>query len=445
MSTNAMLPEEATELHVKLSKDLKNSAKLIGVREARYLVDTYYQIQKFRIGMKNQTRKMEEIDEPCNLLNWTGDTMADLERTIKSALNIFTKEWTVGQWLQSITGIGPVISAGIMAHFDIRNCPHAGHFIQYAGLNPKCKWPSREEARKAVSEAMALVESQVWSPVALYEKYATNPRPSTSADFEAGSQLMVTHGARVVAAVLPTLARCHNRDKLSLNIADFASKFATAVAFFNELLKSYNIEHVVSENAPVNFEAVRYLAEWYGRHPMRLYKATLDKNGKVTAATIATALCKRPWNTELKTLLVFKAGESFVKVQNNEADFYGKVFAEKKRLEKELNEAGKLKDEAERALGNKNWDKTTQAYAAYSKGLLPDAHVHARARRYAAKLFVSHIHYVMFCDYNGQPPADPWIIEYGEANGLGNHRHFIAPPNWPGEYTGRPLRELLVD
>ena len=52
-------------------------------------------------------------------------------------------------------------------------------------------------------------------------------------------------------------------------------------------------------------------------------------------------------------------------------------------------------DYAERAaliLTQKKFDKKTDAYKAYSSGNLPPAHIHAMARRYAVKLFLSHLH-----------------------------------------------------
>jgi len=46
---------------------------------------------------------------------------------------------------------------------------------------------------------------------------------------------------------------------------------------------------------------------------------------------------KRPWNAKLK-VLCWKIGESFVKVSNNEKDFYGKIYKQRKEMEIEQNE-----------------------------------------------------------------------------------------------------------
>ena len=133
---------------------------------------------------------------------------------------------------------------------------------------------------------------------------------------------------------------------------------------------------------------------------------------------------KRPFNAKLK-VLVWKIGESFVKVSNNDNDVYGHIYKERKELEDERNEAGQFSDQAERILTEKNIGKTTDAYKAYSQGKLPPAHIHARAKRYSAKLFLAHYHHVAYEAEHGTPPPKPYVIDHLK------HAHYIAPPNWP--------------
>jgi hypothetical protein len=133
---------------------------------------------------------------------------------------------------------------------------------------------------------------------------------------------------------------------------------------------------------------------------------------------------KRPWNASLKTLC-WKIGESFVKVSGNPKDVYGKIYAERKEKETAKNEALEFKDQAVAILSEKKIDKKTEAFKAYSAGKLPPAHIHARAKRYAVKLFLSHWHWVRFEIEYGKRPPNPYVIEH-----LG-HVHLIEPPNWP--------------
>ena len=124
----------------KLTKDIRTAAKVLSKQEARYLVDTYYQIQEYRKATANQCRIMTESEEPHEVLNWFLGNAESLESQIKNALNAYTDGNSVGVWMKSITGIGPVIAAGLLAHIDIEKCPTAGHIWSYAGLNPEAKW-----------------------------------------------------------------------------------------------------------------------------------------------------------------------------------------------------------------------------------------------------------------------------------------------------------------
>jgi hypothetical protein len=131
---------------------------------------------------------------------------------------------------------------------------------------------------------------------------------------------------------------------------------------------------------------------------------------------------RRPWNASLKTLC-WKIGESFVKVSTNEKDIYGRVYLERKEYEQKKNLAGDYKEQA--AAGAARVSKKTESYKSYIQGLLPDGHIHSRAKRYAVKLFLAHFHHVAYEVKFGTPPKKPYIIEHG------GHTHYIAPPNWP--------------
>lgn len=129
---------------------------------------------------------------------------------------------------------------------------------------------------------------------------------------------------------------------------------------------------------------------------------------------------KRPWNAALKTLC-WKLGESFVKVSGDENAFYAQVYAQRKAFETERNETGENQEEAERLLSAKNWSKSTEAYKALSVGKLPQAQIHARAKRYAVKLFLSHLHQVMYEHRYGEAPPKPYAFA------VQGHAKYIPP------------------
>jgi hypothetical protein len=135
-----------------LDRDLRASARLLGRFQARNLVDLYYQVQEYRKRGANQTRAGEAEAEPTNVVYWVYDQTERLENNIRRALGEFAGAYRVGQWMQGQTGIGPVISAGLLAHLDIRRSPTAGHFWRFAGLDPSVRWESTATCQSWLKE-----------------------------------------------------------------------------------------------------------------------------------------------------------------------------------------------------------------------------------------------------------------------------------------------------
>jgi len=131
---------------------------------------------------------------------------------------------------------------------------------------------------------------------------------------------------------------------------------------------------------------------------------------------------KRPFNAQLKTLC-WKIGESFVKVSGSKDSFYGQEYAKRKLFETERNENNYYKDHASKQLEQKNFSKSTDAYKCYIKGKLPPAHVHAIAKRWVVKLFLSHLHAVWYEHATGKKAPVPYAIAHL------NHAHLIEPPH----------------
>ena len=268
--------EEALTVPLKyIRADLRKAAMELSPRGARYLVNSYYIMQENRKRAENQLRKLMEFDEPNLAISFMSYEARKQEDAAKDMLAYYSQRYPIGQWAESVRGIGPVLSAGLMAHIDITKSPTVGAIWRFAGLDPTSIW--------------------------------------------------------------------------------------------------------------------------------------VEKN-------------KRPWNAKLK-VLCWKAGESFVKVQNREDDVYGHLYVQRKAFEQEQNELGMFKEQAEAKA--KVVGKSTEAYKYYSKGKLPPAHIHARAKRWAVKIFLSHYHHVAYELHFGTPPPNPFVIEH-----MG-HTKLISPPNWP--------------
>lgn len=129
---------------------------------------------------------------------------------------------------------------------------------------------------------------------------------------------------------------------------------------------------------------------------------------------------KRPWNAGLKTLC-WKIGQSFMKFSGSDDCNYGKVYRERKAYEVARNDRGDNAEVAAETLATKKFDKKTDAFKHYTAGHLPPAQIDARARRYAVKLFLSHLHLVWYFVEFKELPAKPYAI------GHLDHAHFDPP------------------
>jgi hypothetical protein len=183
-------------------------------------------------------------------------------------------------------------------------------------------------------------------------------------------------------------------------------------------------------------------------HPVGIWMRSINGIGPVTAAALlahidinraATAGAiwsfagidgnakwekgqKRPWNAALKTV-AYKIGESFVKVSGNPDAYYGQLYKRRKELETARNLNGEYKEQAAAELASKNYTKGTVTRNALEAGQLSAAHIHARARRYAVKIFLSHLHEVMYKTILGKNPPAPFAIA------ILNHAHRLEVPN----------------
>ena len=142
MLKTATLEPELEELEPikRLSRDLKQGMGLLTPHAVRYLVDYYYQMQRDRIRANAQILSGLPNQEPHGVLRWLGDNTASLEAQIKAGLDAYSMTSPLGRWCRSITGIGPVLAAGLIAHIDITQAPTVGHIWRFAGLDPTMKW-----------------------------------------------------------------------------------------------------------------------------------------------------------------------------------------------------------------------------------------------------------------------------------------------------------------
>jgi hypothetical protein len=135
----------------------------------------------------------------------------------------------------------------------------------------------------------------------------------------------------------------------------------------------------------------------------------------------------RPYCRRAKVVL-WKVADAFVKA----GGFYRALYDERKAYEIRRNERGELAGQAQETLATRRIsDPETLAW--YRAGKLPPGRVDLRARRWTAKLFLSHYHEVIWRTRLGSPPPLPFVIAR-----LG-HADYIAPPGLDDE-AGPSLR-----
>jgi len=116
---------------------------------------------------------------------------------------------------------------------------------------------------------------------------------------------------------------------------------------------------------------------------------------------------KRPHNAALKALC-WKMGESFVKVKGSDDDIYGHIYDQRKTLEQEKNDRSEYAGQAAAMLKAR---PTHAQKAIYAQGKLPPGHLHARAKRYAVKMFLSH-YWERGRTLAGLPVREPYPIAH---------------------------------
>lgn len=300
----------------RLSRDLRVAAATMSDTQARYMVDAYYLMQEDRKRTRGQERALGSDAEPHSVITWLAGQSEILEAQIVRALDSYTQNHMMGDYMRGIFGVGPVISSGLLAHL-------------YMG-----DWCSVCHA---------------------HDEEACDKRQKTA--------------------------------RLKIPMHDFTPVFSCPT-----------------------------VGHWWS------YAGIAGDNQKPWEKGQ-----KRPWNAELKTIL-WRLGDVLVKFSNNEKCYYGKIYRERKEYEVKRNESGGNMIKAnERLQKDLEFERTHKGRKAKEKeyheqGKLSPGHLDLRARRYAVKLLLAHLHGVWYERVTGQKPPMPYPIAY-----LG-HAHYIPPP-----------------
>lgn len=178
-------------------------------------------------------------------------------------------------------------------------------------------------------------------------------------------------------------------------------------------------DHNVSEYTDELVMELSGITKWKFSHYES--RAKDPKTGKWSKSDLIKASSVIPYNKNMKVLM-YKIGHSFLLCKNKPDSLYGRLYKERFDLETAKNENGDYADQAAQILATKNFNKSTDAYKAYSQGKLPKAHIMQRCQRYVTKLFISHLYEAAYWNKYGKQAPLPYALCF-----LEGHSDYIGP------------------
>jgi hypothetical protein len=143
--------------------------------------------------------------------------------------------------------------------------------------------------------------------------------------------------------------------------------------------------------------------------------------GQYNLKSLSAAAAVRPWNSALK-LASWKLGESFMKTSRLPNSHYGHLYLERKARYIEDNVKGRYAERAAEMLKKLSQQNGILA-GYYKKGQLAPGHLTEMSKRYAVKMFISHLFEVWYEKHHGRPAPQPYILAYSN----GEHTQKIEP------------------
>lgn len=437
----------------KISKNIVQQAVTMQDNEIRSCVDFYYQNQTYRIATENQLRSIRqgydvnEKENNISLMEWNVMQLRNIEENNKMMLVKVSDNKTITRWLKSIVGIGPVISTVLYAYLNVDHATSAGNFWSYAGLNDNNNpwlgttkagqivndiWNIRKIIHKAFKKAIDKDIDLSGIATKFYFDEEEIYRYISSKVFSPSEMDQIIYDARMKAEEdLNEYKQFNQMDESILTEEEFDSIeeemlrkeiHDTTIGTVN-LKENFTVAHLVDyvihldDNNICTSLAMQYLyvkLNYRRKINNMINSATIRKEddqyfGLITKKSLTKYLAKPPYNRKLKVLM-WKIGESFVKVSNKPNSLYGALYKERKAYEIENNKKLLYKDQCAKALRFNSYNKNTVTYQSYVNGMLPDKQINERAKRWTVKIFLSHLFEAMYIDKYGMMPQTPYPI-----------------------------------
>jgi hypothetical protein len=154
---------------VKLTDKLKRDATTMIRREARFVVDAYWDTMRKRVAASNQIsafnrcdkcyKKREDCEcpdkagaaEPHGVITWIRDNTVTQEKWINTVIKEYAESQPMGRWAMKHLGIKHGIAAALLAYIDPEKAETSGDVWSIFGINPQQVWLGREKAEKWVA------------------------------------------------------------------------------------------------------------------------------------------------------------------------------------------------------------------------------------------------------------------------------------------------------
>lgn len=151
MSDKSKMPEDMNrELFAYLHRIFTQESLVLSRGDIRALVDTYYELQNYRISSDNQIRML--ADEPHEMLSVVSSVFMGLEKEIASVLKKWCAQDPVSAWAMKWKGLGGgILVAGMAAYIDIEIARWASCIYRLGGM-ANDKWLGKDGAAKIVEK-----------------------------------------------------------------------------------------------------------------------------------------------------------------------------------------------------------------------------------------------------------------------------------------------------
>ena len=362
--------------------DIENMGiNITSLNEMKILIRTLYNTyQPNRIAVENQQRSIEQGSCEGEIVDINNDddprlrfpayayiveTQRESEKQLIALIEKCVKNTTIGQYLTSIMGIGPLLAGALMAYIDINKCESVSQIWSYCGYNNNND-PWLKEARinsvikQCVGDSKEITDNMIASISVLTGRKASR--------ILKGATRVLEDGTEVLNAT--TL-------KNYLKKPPYNRAFNTVCWKLGECILK------VKNNPKSKYGALL--------NQRILYEKTKNANHEY----ILEALKNMGW--------IDRKPNKDIPMEEQE------------RMLKEMQEAidtGKFSP----SIG-----KTAQTYDKYYNGYLSDRHILERCKRWVVKLILSHVFEAMYLDAKGCIPKAPYVLS------IGGHCDYISP------------------